>query len=380
MEHSIFLCHSSGDKPFVKMIAKKLEKEGINVWIDEAEILPGDSIITKIDTGIRKTRFFLAFISENSIKAGWVNFELERALTGEINKETLVIPAKLGEYEIPSILRHKNYADFSDFENIDDEVARIVKQIQTHEFDMEKIEKEQRINDDDDNSSGNALVEVAQGIVGLAEAYQSLKQIFGKSDSEKSNQFYAKGANNYMNFYFDDAIKNLDKAIQYDDNNYKAHNLLAWILACNRKQLSVALAHAKKALQLQPNEGYLYGTLSEVYCANGDYDKVFQTYNEALEKCEILSDKTKYTFYYRLGRCYYQMGTEHTDAAINCFNAALELKQNDTIWDLASLYYSLSLCFIRKNDKKTALLLIDNAINKRKYNFFKETRKQILNM
>jgi len=148
MEHSIFLCHSSEDKLFVRMVAKELKKRGIESWIDEAEIGPGDSIIAKIDEGISKTIFFLAFISENSIKSGWTEYELEKALTGEMKKKTLVIPAKLGECTIPSMIEHKNYADFSDLDKIDGEIDRIVKQVQTYKAmvpkhsDTPKLEKE----------------------------------------------------------------------------------------------------------------------------------------------------------------------------------------------------------------------------------------------
>lgn len=380
MEHSIFLCHSSEDKPLVKMIAEKLKKESIKVWIDEAEILPGDSIITKIKEGIDKTRFFLAFISENSIKSNWVKYELENALTGEINRKTLVIPAILGECKIPSLLENKHYANFSELDNIDNEISRVVKKIKTHQFaSIEKTSDKQKTNNDE-YSMGDAVLDAAKGLVGVAQAYQALKDVFSKSDTEKSKKYYNKGNENYANLHIEDAIKNLDKAIQYDDNNYNAHNLLAWILASYKMQLPTALAHAKKALSLKPNSDYIYDTLSEVYYADGKYDKVLEVYNQTIKDCEILNDNVKYTFNHRIGRCLLNMGDEYTDKAIEWFNAALNIGVNDRVWDLAGLYYSLSICYIRKKDKKTALLLIDSAIKMRKNEHFVETRKQILSM
>lgn len=48
---SIFLSHSSGDKPMVRKIADGLRQQGIRVWIDEAEIHIGESLIQKRNWG-----------------------------------------------------------------------------------------------------------------------------------------------------------------------------------------------------------------------------------------------------------------------------------------------------------------------------------------
>lgn len=41
---SIFLSHTSLDKPFVEKLAKDLKRIGINVWFDKWEIKIGESI------------------------------------------------------------------------------------------------------------------------------------------------------------------------------------------------------------------------------------------------------------------------------------------------------------------------------------------------
>ena len=45
---SIFLSHNSKDKPFVRKLADDLRKKGHYVWVDEAEIKVGDSLIGKL--------------------------------------------------------------------------------------------------------------------------------------------------------------------------------------------------------------------------------------------------------------------------------------------------------------------------------------------
>jgi len=49
-----FLCHSGADKArIVRPLSEELKKRGITFWLDEAEIAIGDSIITRVNEGLR---------------------------------------------------------------------------------------------------------------------------------------------------------------------------------------------------------------------------------------------------------------------------------------------------------------------------------------
>jgi len=50
--HDVFLSHSSADKPVVRTVAERLRADGLNVWFDDWEIKPGDSIPAKIEEGL----------------------------------------------------------------------------------------------------------------------------------------------------------------------------------------------------------------------------------------------------------------------------------------------------------------------------------------
>ena len=49
---SIFLCHAEADNEFASQIAQDLKAAGVKVWLEEAEIKLGDSLIEKIRQGI----------------------------------------------------------------------------------------------------------------------------------------------------------------------------------------------------------------------------------------------------------------------------------------------------------------------------------------
>ena len=48
----VFLSHSSKDKQFVRRLTKDLEEAGIEIWLDEKELLVGDELNKSIEYGI----------------------------------------------------------------------------------------------------------------------------------------------------------------------------------------------------------------------------------------------------------------------------------------------------------------------------------------
>jgi hypothetical protein len=110
---NIFLSHSHADKPFVRKLAKDLMAFGHKVWIDEAELNIGDSLIEKITSGLYEVDYVAAIISSHSITSNWVKKELEMAYTREINeKRVIVLPILIEKVGLPSFLVGKFYGDF----------------------------------------------------------------------------------------------------------------------------------------------------------------------------------------------------------------------------------------------------------------------------
>ena len=85
--NGVFLSHNHADKPFVRRLAWNLRFVGINVWLDEAEIDIGDSLIGKISEGIQSTDYVAACLSPDSVRSSWVTIELQMAMTKEIKWE-----------------------------------------------------------------------------------------------------------------------------------------------------------------------------------------------------------------------------------------------------------------------------------------------------
>lgn len=128
----VFLSHSSVDKSIVISVALDLQENGISTWLDAFDILPGESITSKINKGLEECEFVLLFLSNNSVKSNWVTKEWETMLWDEINSGKIkIIPVKLEECEIPKILQTKKYIDLS--KNYSDGLFQIIQTIKTYE-------------------------------------------------------------------------------------------------------------------------------------------------------------------------------------------------------------------------------------------------------
>ena len=79
----IFLAHSSSDKRFARRLASALQESGFRVWIDEAELLVGDSLFDRIGLAIQDANYLGAILSPNSVRSRWVQKEIEIALDQE---------------------------------------------------------------------------------------------------------------------------------------------------------------------------------------------------------------------------------------------------------------------------------------------------------
>lgn len=126
MQTSVFLSHNHKDKDFVRKLARDIDSHGIKVWIDEAEMKIGDSLIQKIREGIDSVDYFAVILSENSVKAPWVVNELDVAMNYQIQGKIKVLPIVLSMVEPPSFLVGKLYGNFTDPKNYNEQLKNLI--------------------------------------------------------------------------------------------------------------------------------------------------------------------------------------------------------------------------------------------------------------
>lgn len=115
---TIFISHSSIDKPFVRKLESELSSDkNLKFWIDEREILAGDDIQKSVTKNLERSDILLLVISDKSIKSDWVNFEVAQFMGFAEGRN--IIPIILSKDEkfsepIDNLLRRIKYIDFTD--------------------------------------------------------------------------------------------------------------------------------------------------------------------------------------------------------------------------------------------------------------------------
>lgn len=113
----VFLCHSSGDKPVVRELYRKLNDESwLDVWLDEMKLLPGQVWDLEIEKAVEGADIVLACLSTHSVdKEGYVQKELRFVLNIADEKpegSIFVIPLRLDDCVVPRRLRRWQWVDY----------------------------------------------------------------------------------------------------------------------------------------------------------------------------------------------------------------------------------------------------------------------------
>jgi hypothetical protein len=81
--------------------------------VDEAEILAGDSLLTKVESAIDQMDYLGVVRSPASVDSEWLNREVRMALDREIcSRRVKVLPILFKDCAMPGFLRDKLFADF----------------------------------------------------------------------------------------------------------------------------------------------------------------------------------------------------------------------------------------------------------------------------
>lgn len=112
---NIFLSHSSKDAQFAKWLAVDLANVGHSVWLDKWKIRVGDSIPVKISQGINACDARMVVLSEDAVASRWVENEWQAKYWDEITEgRVMVLPILYKACMIPTLLKTKKYADFTE--------------------------------------------------------------------------------------------------------------------------------------------------------------------------------------------------------------------------------------------------------------------------
>ncbi len=112
-KYDVFLSHSSKDKAEVRAVAERLRGDGLRVWLDEWEIRPGDSIPSKVEEGLERSRVLVLCMSANAFGSDWAGLEAGTfRFRDPLNKERRFIPLRLDDAPVKGSLAQFLYVDW----------------------------------------------------------------------------------------------------------------------------------------------------------------------------------------------------------------------------------------------------------------------------
>lgn len=128
----VFLSYAREDLALAKKVCDDLIAQGVQVWMDENDLLVGQNWRNEITRAIRESDYFMALLSSNSLsKRGFVQKEMKMAV--DILEEyppdqIFILPVRLDECEVMNeSLRYLQWADlFPEYEDGMRKVLRVL--------------------------------------------------------------------------------------------------------------------------------------------------------------------------------------------------------------------------------------------------------------
>lgn len=94
MPDSVFLCHNSADKTAVEAVANRLQNEGIEVWLDTWNLVPGERFTPKILEALKRCTVIAVFLGPLG-RGPWQNEEVDSAFNSRAKEGVRIIPVLL---------------------------------------------------------------------------------------------------------------------------------------------------------------------------------------------------------------------------------------------------------------------------------------------
>lgn len=126
----VFISHSAGDSHLAQTLAKSLRREGLEPWVAENEIMPGENWAERVSEALNQSDAMIALLTPNTLQTSSVQWEIGFALSNKSFRHRL-IPVLVGsDSEIPTsampwILEHFRFLRVNEPQKIGEVAAEI---------------------------------------------------------------------------------------------------------------------------------------------------------------------------------------------------------------------------------------------------------------
>ncbi|HND54465.1 MAG TPA: toll/interleukin-1 receptor domain-containing protein, partial [Pirellulaceae bacterium] len=118
--YQVFLSHSNRDKPFVRQVAERLQREGISFFFDEADLVPGEPWQVALERALGASDSCAVFIGDEGL-GPYHTLEMRVALSEQVEADRgfrlipVLLPGKTrpADRELPAFLKQLTWVEFT---------------------------------------------------------------------------------------------------------------------------------------------------------------------------------------------------------------------------------------------------------------------------
>jgi len=108
----VFISHRMADAALAERLAEEIREAGHTVWLDNWEILVGDSVVERINAGLANAKYLVLCYSQSGVESNWISREWMSALARQLEGYGIkLLPARLSGGSPPAILADIRFAD-----------------------------------------------------------------------------------------------------------------------------------------------------------------------------------------------------------------------------------------------------------------------------
>ena len=108
----VFVSYAHEDAAWVRVLASRLHNAGLEVFLDEWRIAPGDVVALRLEEAIQASRNGIVVFSPASVGRPWVTEEYAALIRRAVAGSFRFIPVIYGDCEIPTFAASRLWVDF----------------------------------------------------------------------------------------------------------------------------------------------------------------------------------------------------------------------------------------------------------------------------
>ncbi|MBU2670974.1 tetratricopeptide repeat protein, partial [Actinoplanes bogorensis] len=108
----VFVSYAHADADWVRILAGRLHQAGLQVFLDEWQITPGDVLVHSLDDAILASTAGILVVSPQSMGSSWVREEYAALLGQAVDQGRRLIPVIYQDAEVPPLLATRVWVDF----------------------------------------------------------------------------------------------------------------------------------------------------------------------------------------------------------------------------------------------------------------------------